>query len=587
VPKEFREALQEKPLTAALQARCQDGLALHRQGELAEAEHIYLEVLKHEPTHFLALHLLGLITAQRRQIELRRLKNALASCDKAIARKPGDADGHVNRAFVLERLERLEDALASYKKAIALKPEYEFLSGALVFAKMQICDFTNAEYEFAQLSERILRGEKASRPFPILAISGSSQVQKKAAEIWIRSRHPTSAALPAIPKRPVRQKIRIGYFSADYCDHAVMHLMAELFERHDRLKFELFAFSFGPESNDEIRRRAATSFDDFIDVRNISDEDVALLCRNLEIDIAVDLMGFTANGRPSIFAFRASPIQISYLGYCGTMGADYIDYIVADPIVIPEESKQYYCEKIVYLPNSYQVNSRRSIAKKTFTRAELGLPPMGFVFCCFNNNYKITTRVLDCWIRILKKVEGSVLWLFESNEKAASNLRQRALTGGVNPERLIFAKRLPLLSEHLARYRSADLFLDTLPYNAHATASDALWAGLPVLTCLGETFAGRVAASLLNAINLPELVKTTLEAYEAFAIELADHPDRLKEIKQKLDKNRLTTPLFDTELFTKHIERAYVAMCERYHAGLPPCDILVPNKENCPRLMPD
>ena len=526
--KEFQEALQEKPLTAALQAKCQDGLALHRRGKIAEAEHIYLEVLRREPTHFLALHLLGLITAQRRQIELRWLKDALASCDRAIARKPDDADGHVNRGFVLERLERLEDALASYKKAIALKPEYEFLSGALVFAKMQICEFTNAEHEFARLSERILRGEKASRPFPILAISGSLQVQKKAAEIWIRSRHPTSAALPAIPKRPARGKIRIGYFSADYCNHVVMHLMAELFERHDRSKFELIAFSFGPESNDEMRRRVATSFDEFIDVRNKSDKDVALLCRNLEVDIAVDLMGFTANGRPGIFALRAAPIQVNYLGYSGTMGADYIDYIIADPILIPEESKQYYCEKIVYLPNSYQVNSRRSISEKTFTRAELGLPPMGFVFCCFNSNYKITARVLDCWIRILKKVEGSVLWLFESDAKAASNLRQEVLTRGVNPERLIFAKRLPLLGEHLARYRSADLFLDTLPYNAHATASDALWAGLPVLTCLGETFAGRVAASLLNAIDLPELVTTTPEAYEAFAIELADAPRQAK-----------------------------------------------------------
>ena len=387
-----------------------------------------------------------------------------------------------------------------------------------------------------------------------------------------------------------RAKIRIGYFSADYYDHVVMHLMAELFERHDRSKFELIAFSFGPESNDEMRRRVATSFDEFIDVRNKSDKDVALLSRDLEVDIAVDLMGFTANGRPGIFALRAAPIQVNYLGYSGTMGADYIDYIIADPIVIPEESKQYYCEKIVYLPNSYQVNSKRSISDKAFTRAELGLPPMGFVFCCFNSNYKITARVLDCWIRILKKVEGSVLWLFESDAKAASNLRQEVLTRGVNPERLIFAKRLPLLGEHLARYRSADLFLDTLPYNAHATASDALWAGLPVLTCLGETFAGRVAASLLNAIDLPELVTTTPEAYEAFAIELATHPDRLKEIKQKLAKNRLTTPLFDTELFTKHIQTAYIAMYERYHAGLAPCDIYVPNSTTaqlCGRFTPD
>jgi predicted O-linked N-acetylglucosamine transferase (SPINDLY family) len=403
-------------------------------------------------------------------------------------------------------------------------------------------------------------------------------VQRKAAEIWISNRHPISAALPAIPKRPAHEKIRVGYFSADYYNHVVMHLMAELFERHDRSKFELIAFSFGAESNDDMRRRTAKSFDDFIDVRNKSDKDVALLSRDLEVDIAVDLMGFTANGRPGIFALRAAPIQVNYLGYSGTMGADYIDYIIADSIVIPENSKQYYCEKIVYLPNSYQVNDcKRSISEKAFTRAELGLPPMGFVFCCFNSNYKITAQVLDCWIRILKKVEGSVLWLFESDAKAASNLRQKVLTSGVNPERLIFAKRVPLLGEHLARYRSADLFLDTLPYNAHATASDALWVGLPVLTCLGETFAGRVAASLLSATDLPELVTTTPEAYEVLAIELATHPDRLKAIKQKLAKNRLTAPLFDSELFTKHIQTAYIAMYERYHAGLAPSDIYVPN----------
>jgi len=320
------------------------------------------------------------------------------------------------------------------------------------------------------------------------------------------------------------------------------------------------------------------AFDQFIDVRNQPDKYSALLSRNMEIDIAVDLAGFTTFGRTDIFALRASPIQVSYLGYPGTMGADFIDYIIADPMLIPEDSKQHYREKIVYLPNSYQVNdAKRSISDKAFTRAELELPPTGFVFCCFNNSYKITPPVFDRWMRILKKVDGSVLWLSEHNGKAASNLRKEALARGVNPERLIFAKRLPLLGEHLARHCSADLFLDTLPYNAHTTASDALWAGLPVLTCLGKTFAGRVAASLLNAIHLPELITTTPEAYEVLVIELATNADRLAEVKQKLAKNRLTTPLFDTTLFTKHIEAAYTAMYERYHADLAPAHIYVPS----------
>jgi predicted O-linked N-acetylglucosamine transferase (SPINDLY family) len=323
------------------------------------------------------------------------------------------------------------------------------------------------------------------------------------------------------------------------------------------------------------------AFDQFIDIRNQPDKCSALLSRNMEIDIAIDLGGFTTFSRTDIFAWRAAPIQVNYLSYPGTMAADFIDYIIADPIIIPEDNKHHYCEKIVFLPNSYWPNSyqvndaKRSISNKTLTRTELGLPLTGFVFCCFNKNYKITPRVFDRWMRILKKVEDSVLWLFEGNEKAESNLKKEALARGVKAERLIFAERLPV-DEHLARHCSADLFLDTLPYNAHTTACDALWAGLPVLTCLGETFAGRVAASLLNALHLSELITTTPEAYEALSIELATNADRLAEIKNKLAKNRLITPLFDTTLFAEHIEAAYVAMYERYHAGLAPSHIYVP-----------
>jgi predicted O-linked N-acetylglucosamine transferase (SPINDLY family) len=509
--------------------------------------------------------------------ELKSLEDALASYDKAIALKPDYADAYNNRGYALKDLKRLEHALASYDKAIALKPDYEFLFGTLLNTKMQICDFTNVESQFAQISEQIIRGEKVSTPFPILAISSSLEVQRKAAEIWVSKQHPISTALPALTKRARREKIRLGYFSPDFRNHPVSYLIADLIEKHDRSKFEIIAFSFGPDQKDEMGTRMEAAFDQFIHVRDKPDKYSALLSRNMEIDIAVDLGGFTNLSRTGIFAFRASPIQVNYLGYPGTMGADYIDYIIADRILIPEDNKHHYCEKIVYLPNSYQVNdAKRSISDKAFTRAELGLPPTGFVFCCFNNVNKITPRVFDRWMRILKNVEGSVLWLIEDNGKAASNLRKEALARGVNAERLIFAKRLPP-GEHLARHCSADLFLDTLPYNAHTTASDALWAGLPVLTCLGETFAGRVAASLLNAIHLPELITATPEAYEALAIELATNAHRLAEIKQKLAKNRFTTPLFDTKLFTKHIEAAYTAMYERYHADLAPSHIYVPS----------
>jgi len=348
-----------------------------------------------------------------------------------------------------------------------------------------------------------------------------------------------------------------------------------LFERHDKAKFELVAFSFGPNRNDEMRKRVSAAFDQFMDVRNRSDKDIALLSRKLEIDVAVDLKGFTTDARAGIFSYRAAPLQVNYLGYPGTMGAEYIDYLIADGTLIPEASRQHYAEKIAYLPNSYQVNDRkRAIADKMFSREELGLPSTGFVFCCFNNSYKITPAIFDGWMRILKQVEGSVLWLLEANSTAVRNLRHEAEARGINAARLIFAKRMPL-AEHLARHRAADLFIDTLPCNAHTTASDALWAGLPVLTCTGEAFASRVAASLLNAIDLPELVTTTQDQYEARAVELATNPERLKQIKQKLERNRLTTPLFDTELFTKHIEAAYIQIYERYQADLPPEHIYV------------
>jgi predicted O-linked N-acetylglucosamine transferase (SPINDLY family) len=295
----------------------------------------------------------------------------------------------------------------------------------------------------------------------------------------------------------------------------------------------------------------------------------------LAIDIAVDLKGYTQGGRPGIFALRAAPIQISYLGYPGTMAADFMDYLIADASLIPKSLRRHYAEKIVYLPNSYQVNDRlRSIAEKVFQRSDCGLPDAGFVFCCFNNNYKITPAVFVCWMRILQRVAGSVLWLFEDNPTAAENLTAAAVQQGVNAERLIFAQRLPL-PEHLARHSLADLFLDTLPCNAHTTASDALWAGLPVLTCLGEAFAGRVAASLLNAVAIPELITSSLLEYEELAIELALNPEQLAKIRRKLAANRLSKPLFDSESFTRHLETAYMKIHDRYQAGLLPEDIVI------------
>lgn len=352
-------------------------------------------------------------------------------------------------------------------------------------------------------------------------------------------------------------------------------LIAELFEIHDRSRFEITAFAFGPEANDALRIRLERAFDSFIDVRTQSNVEVALLTRNLGIDIAVDLAGFTEHTRPNIFALRAAPIQVNFLGYPGTTGAEYMDYIVADEIVIPAGSRDRYSEKIVYLPNSYQVNdSTRRIPDQAFSRAELQLPESGFVFCCFNNNFKIRADTFESWMRILTQVEKSVLWLLEDNPVAPVNLREEAAGRGIDPNRLVFATRMPP-PQHLARQRAADLFLDTAPYNAHTTASDALRAGLPVVTLIGESFAGRVAASLLCALKLPELITSTREEYEALAVRLATDPELLGRIRRKIEENRGTAPLFDTPLFARHLETAYLNIFDRYQSGLPPDHIFV------------
>ncbi len=502
--------------------------------------------------------------------ELGRLNEALDSHDRALKLRPDFAEAYSDRGNALDALKRPGEALDSYGRALALKPDLAFNYGAWFGTRMKLCEWSDWDRHCTDFFERIGNGERVTTPFPVLALSKSLSLQRKAAEVWVEARCPARLALPSITRRARRDKIHIGYYSADYHNHATAYLMADLFERHDRSRFEVSAFSFGPDKSDEMRQRVSAAMDQFLDVRARSDKDVALQSRQMGVDIAVDLKGFTRDNRAGIFAMRAAPLQVGYIGYPGTMGAEYIDYLIGDHTLVPESSRQHYSEKIAYLPHSYQANDgRRAIADKSFSREELGLPRTGFVFCCFNNSYKIAPGTFDGWMRILRQVDGSVLWLLEDNPAAADNLRKEAGARGVRVERLIFAKRMPL-AEHLARHRAADLFIDTLPYNAHTTASDALWAGLPVLTCIGQTFAGRVAASLLNAIELPDLIAATQEEFETLAVSLATSPLRLEEIRRRLERNRLTTPLFDTGRFTRHIEDAYAQMHERYQAGLPP-----------------
>ena len=511
--------------------------------------------------------------------ELKLYAEAVQSYDQAIALKPDYADAYSNRGSALLELGCYEDAIESYERAITLNPYGVFWFGMCLHAKMRICSWSNFETHCLQLVQKIERHEKVSTPFPMLAILDSPLLQKKASMIYVEEICTSLITLPKIPKRPRHDKLCIGYYSADFHDHATTNLMAGLFENHDKSKFEIIAFSFGPDKpNSGMRERITKAFDQFIDVRTKTEKDIALLSRDLGVDIAIDLKGFTQDSRAGIFGLRAAPIQVNYLGYPGTMGAECIDYIIADSTLIPEKNQQFYTEKIVYLPESYQVNdAKRQISDKVFTKEELGLPETGFIFCCFNNNFKITPSVFDCWMRILKRVLGSVLWLLEDNPEVAGNLKREALQRGIDKERLIFAKRMPL-PEHLARHRMADLFLDTLPCNAHTTASDALWAGLPVLTFIGESFASRVAASLLNAIHLPELVTTSAEEYEALAVKLASNPKKLQAIKKKLLKYRLSSPLFDTRLFTRHLEEAYTVMYEKYQSDLLPEHISINTK---------
>jgi len=502
--------------------------------------------------------------------ELKRYEEAIAHYDKALSLKSNYHEAWTNKGVTLHELKRYEEAIAHYDKALSLKSDIKWVCGDSLHTKMKICSWLGLADSLENISKKVIANEKVVTPFTLLALNDDALLHKKTSEIYVQSRYSLNLALGPIPKSLENEKIRLGYFSADFHNHATGYLMAELFELHDKTQFELIGFSFGPITNDEMRQRLEKSFDQFIEIGSKSDFEVAQLSRNLNIDIAVDLKGFTQDSRTGIFSYRAAPIQVNYLGYPGTMGTDYIDYIIADKTLIPVEAQSCYSEKVAYLPNSYQVNDRkRVVSDKQYTRQELGLPENGFVFCCFNNNFKILPATFEGWMRILKAVEGSILWLLQDNPWVVDNLKKEAEKQGIAAHRLVFAERMPL-SVHLARHRQADLFLDTLPYNAHTTTSDALWTGLPVLTLMGRSFSSRVAASLLNAIGLPELITNTPEEYEALAIELAINPKKLAEIKLKLANNRLTTPLFDTPLFAKNLESAYTKMYKRYQADLEP-----------------
>jgi len=505
-----------------------------------------------------------------------RNNEALAAYDRAISLKPDLAEAWFGRGQALMALKNYSEAYVACDQAITLMPGLDYALGQWLHTRMHCCLWNDIETTYKRVLTEVANRKKIALPFVLLSIPSSLSDQKIAAETYVADNFPPTLGEVRRSDASSPDKIRIGYFSADFRDHAIAYLTAQLFELHDRSKFEVFGFSFGPSPDNNMRRRLATGFDQLIDVNDRSDKEIADLTRSLHIDIGVDLMGFTVQSRTGIFAHRAAPIQVNYLGFAATMGANYMDYIIADRTVIRPEEAEFYSEKIAYLPYSFQVNDRtRRISSHHFTRDELGLPANAFVFCCFNNSYKITPDVFDLWMRLLSKLDESVLWLSGSNASAVKSLRAEAMRHGIGSERLIFAERTDHLSDHLARHVAADLFLDTFYYNAHTTASDALWARLPLVTRLGETFAGRVAASLLNAAGLPELITRTSDEYEQLALELATDREKLSAIKKRLADNRLKHPLFDTELFTKHLESAYQQMWERHRMNLKPDHLFV------------
>ena len=506
-------------------------------------------------------------------LALGRADEAVAAFDAALQREPGQLQALTNRGHALLELGRPDAAQQSYRRALDIAPDVPFRFGHWLDAKLKGCDWAGLDDAFTQLARGIDAGLPIAAPFVALHAPLSAAQQQRCAQAFVQARHPARVA----PPEPVSSgygRIRIGYFSADFRLHATAHLAAGLFERHRRDRFEVTAFVFGPPSDDAMRTRLRAAFERFVDVSALPDIEVVALARRLGTQIAVDLGGFTQHARPGVFEQRAAPLQIGWLGYPGTTAAPFIDYLVADATVIPHDQRAHYSEKVVRLPHSYQVNDALGPLAPAPPREALGLPAEAFVFCCFNQPAKITPDVFAVWMRMLLRVPGSVLWLLHGNDDAAAQLRRMAQERGVDPQRLVFAPRLAW-PQHVARQAAADLFIDTWHYTAHTTASDALRAGLPVLTLLGQTFAARVAASLLHAVGLPELVAQTPADYEARALALATTPLQVADLRRRLLAQRETAPLFEPARFTRRLEAAYSALWQRHHFGLPPADLQV------------
>jgi protein O-GlcNAc transferase len=564
---------------AVFEALHDRGTAYSLLGDSASALQSYLKALRLKKDSFDLVFNIG-----KTYDKLKNLERALFFYDRALELQPQAADAWAHRGAVLYDAKRYAEAIANWERALAFAPDIEFLPGFLMAARLRLCDWSAWERDAIDLPRRVENGESACGPFELLALCGAERTQLKSSQRWVEVNSPGEKPAAAAAATG-SGKIRIGYFSADFGRHAVSYLTAELYELHDRDRFEIFAFALERATDgDEMRARLVRAFDHFIDVKDKSDAQIVELARLLGIDIAVDLGGHTKGSRTGLFRDRVAPVQVNYLGYPGTIGAGFIDYMVADETTVPESSRPFYTERMAYLPRCFQPSDgRRELPASNPPRRTFGLPDSGFVFCCFNNSYKINPEVFGNWMTILRETEGSCLWLLADFEQCETNLRREAQRHGIDGARLVFGGSLPL-SEYLGRYRRADLFLDTLPFNGGTTTNDALWAGVPVVTRPGDSFAARMAASLLTALDLPELIGHSREAYVSTAIRLARDPVEYGKIKARLQLNRERSPLFDMQTYTRHLEAAYREMHRRSVAGLPPDHIHVAQLPAVPRV---
>lgn len=559
----YDEAVRLLGLALELNPADPEALAHHAHALMAARRHhealaAYDRLLARAPDHAEALYNRGVILS-----DWNRPAKALASFDRALAVAPDTAAIHYSRGVVLAAMNRQREALDSYDRALSLQPNLAMAAGNRAMAALNLCDWTRTAQIGGEIAALVARGI-AVPPQVLLGYSADRRLQLQGGRNMIRALIPQRPAPLWNGERYGHDRIRLGYVSPDFRDHAVAQQIAPLIESHDRGRFEAIAFSLAPGDGSAMRARMERAFDQFHDVGALAPADIARRMRAAEIDIAIDLAGHTGGARPAIFAFRPAPVQVAWLGYPATTGADFMDYLIADRIVAPQEHQPDFAEKLVHLPHSFFPTDAGLVIGAPPTRAQAGLPDDGFIFCCFNTHWKITAALFDVWMRLLSAVPGSTLWLKQPDADARTNLERAAAARGVAPHRLVFAPDAPL-ETHLARHALADLFLDTLPYNAHATAAHALWAGLPVLTCRGEAFAGRVAASLLEAAGAPELVTQSLADYEGLALRLAREPDRLPAIREKLARRH--APLFDGERFRKALESAFAGMMETGRAG--------------------